>query len=257
MAEGRTYRRIVVFTTPTSGTGSLWRIATAFKPKDMPYVSFIDDCLRRGIAINDIKKEVFPEYGCFLFNQPHLFNFNQDFSDTQFILNFRDPRDMSCNQYFWVFSHPNPSMSEEALALHRDRVRKAGIDHFALEHDHRWFFENHILFATQDRLRARALVCSYIQLCFDTNGLIDRVAHTLGSTDTGLIERVKLGEHPSALAGANKWVGQKWEGADLFPGRARVELKALTYAVLTARYAKALAALQSMDDARYGFFYGA
>jgi hypothetical protein len=249
--------RIVLFTTPTSGTGSLWRIVQTFLPKDIPRISFIDDCLNRGIAINDIKKEVFPKHGCFLFNQPHLFNFNQDFSETQFVLNFRDPRDMSCNQYYWVFSHPNPSMTDEALAAHRDRIRTAGIDNFVLNQDHRSFFENHILFSSNPELMSKALVNSYIQLCFNTNGIIDRVAQTLGCTDIGLIERTKLAEHPSALAGANKWVGQKWEGADLFPGRARVELKGETFAKLTARYARALAALQSMDDSRYGFFYEA
>lgn len=248
--------RIVLFTTPTSGTGSLWRILKTFLPKDISSISFIDDCLNRGIAINDIRHEKLPESGCFLFNQPHLFNFNQDFSNTKFILNFRDPRDMSCNQYFWVFSHPNTSMTEEALAAHRERIKKAGVDKFVLEQDHRSFFENHILFSTKPDLIGRALVCSYIQLCFDTNGVIDRVAQTVGCDDVDLIARTKLAEHPSALAGANKWVGQKWEGADLFPGRARVELKSETFSNLTARYSRALAALQSMDEPRYSFFYG-
>lgn len=248
-------KRVIVLTTPTSATASLWRILDTFAPSDWPHILFIDQCLAQGMNLNQVPQLPLPERGLILFNQPHLFNFDQDFSDTHIVLNFRDPRDLSCNQYYWQFAHPKPELSDAALQAWRDKVREDGLDRYALGLDHNAFFQSHVRIAGMPELRERMTVTSYIQLCFDTSGVVERIARLFGREDDPRIEEIKQREHPSNLVSTNRWIGGKWEGADVFPGRARVEMQGATFTALTDRYRRVLDTLADLDDPRYRFFY--
>jgi len=248
-------KRLIILTTPTSGTLSLWRIVTRFLPENTNQGWFVDECLNQGISLEAIRKQSLPEEGCYLFNQPHLFNFDQDFSETQFILNFRDPRDMACNKFYWVFNHPS-ALSEEEQVKEQERIRTQGIDDYALSVDDRFLFASHIKILETPALLEKTLSVSYVQLCFDTDGVVERLANFFDVSDDGLINSSKLFEHPSSLMNSDQWIGGQWTGADVFPGRARVELKSSTFTALTDRYRKVLRCLRKLDDPKYRFFYG-
>lgn len=248
-------KRVVVLTTPTSATGSLWRIISQLAPAELEKVPFIDHCLSKGLTFDQIRKVELPQEGIFLFNQPHLFNFDQPLDDVQFILNFRDPRDMACNQYHWVFTHPNPSMTEAQLAERRARVKAEGIDKYVMKLDNRMVFGGHVRFAELEQLHGQAEVFSYTQLCLQSTDVVTRLAKLFGNTDDNLIKTLVAKEHPTGLGNNEGWIGNKWSGADIFPGRARVELKPETFEKQTRHYGKILEVLQKLDKPELAFFY--
>jgi hypothetical protein len=243
--------RTVVLSTPTSATGSLWRIIEALAPRDIKKVPFIDDCIQRGIGFDQIQQQTLPEEGCFLFNQPHLFNFDQDLSSTNFIVNFRDPRDLSCNQFHWLFMHDRPDLSEEE----RQRAIDQGIDDFVLSLNHKPLYRSHRIFNERVRQSSKSVITSYVQLCFEVPTVIERIANLFGCCDTKLMEALIERERPSGLPSNPAWIGRKWSGADIDPGRARIELKPETFELITAKYRSELDLLSNLDEPKYRLFY--
>jgi len=243
-----TAQKTVLLSTPTSATGSLWRIVQDLAPKPIKPCAAIDHYLRKGAALNDINSNPLPDgFDMYLFNQPHVFNFDQNLDDVRFIVNFRDPRDLCCNQYHWVFEHPVAPDMQEKMEQTRTRVREAGIDKYCLDANIAFFY-NKIMQLFEVVPREKILVVSYAQICLVSDELMDRLATFLGSTATpAQIEEIKKREFPSALQDNPGWASGKWVGADVLPGRARIELKRPTYLSLSQRYSKILKFMQDND----------
>lgn len=234
-------KKLILISTPTSATGSLWRIVQELCGKDLKACHVIDSYLNKGVEFNDIANKPLPDDAdVYLFNQPHLFNFNQDLSNCKFIVNFRDPRDLSCNQYYWIFEHPVAPEMEEQAKLTRQRVRELGISKYCENNDLNFFYESfYRLFSlvSEDRIH----VVSYAQMCLMSDHVITTVANFINSPlDQSEIQKIKEREFPSSLQENPGWVSGKWAGADLLPGRARIDLDYETYRKLSSRYARVL-----------------
>jgi hypothetical protein len=217
----------------------------------------IDKLVSEGKSHNDVKQYPLPAEGLFMFNIPYLFNFDQALDDIHFIFNFRDPRDLVCNQFAWEFSHPIAHLSEEELATRRKAIQEEGIDNYALRRDNRIMFEPLLRLYNQVKETNPVLISSYAQLCLGVTELVPKMATFLGQGSADQIKKLAEEEHPSALVDSKSWIGQRWAGSDVMPGRARLELRPETFAELTKKNADLLEELSAIDRPDYHYFYGA
>jgi hypothetical protein len=248
--------KVVIITTPTSATSSLWRIAKSFLPSDTYTEWPIDKLLGAGEPLESVKSYQLPERGLFLFNMPHLFNSEQDLDGIHFIFNFRDPRDLVCNQFHWEFSHPVAGLTDDQLEERRKKIKDEGIDAYVLRKDNSILFNPLLKLLDIVNPAKNCIFTSYVQLCLGTSVLIPVLSDFLGNTNDDLIGKLIASEHPSQLVNSKNWIGQKWAGSDVMPGRARVELKPETFDELTYRNIDLLKILSSLDNPLYSFFYG-
>jgi hypothetical protein len=162
-------------------------------------------------------------------------------------LNFRDPRDLACNQYHWVFQHPT-NKSEQETAEYRSAVLAAGIDQFVLKSN------NSILYSSIKNLWGRLhandpnmLLLSYNQLCLDFDNMLERIIRFL-EVDPATVDRARLElERTDNLKGNPQWIGQMWTGTDTLPGRYKRELTSDTIRVLDEKYAQDLKILRAFE----------
>lgn len=234
---------------------SLWRITKSLLPPETYTEWPIDKLLSSGLSLDEISKSCLPAEGLFMFNIPHLFNFNQKLDDIHFIFNLRDPRDLACNQYAWEFVHPMPNLTDDELNERRASILAEGIDQYVLRKDNRGSYEPLLKLLRQVKDSAPVFISSYAQLCVGITDIIPRLSRYLGNEDSDTVNRLIAAEHPSSLVHSNNWVGQRWAGSDVLPGRARVELKPETFAELTLRNADLLESLAELDRPEYRYFY--
>lgn len=242
------FRSCVFFTMPTSGTGSLWRVitaltagrATADKVAERHVLEGRGDALSHWVPA--------PRGHVYMYNTPHVVNAALLDPAVRLIVNFRDLRDLACNQYHWVFQHPMPGRSEAEIERRRAEVRAGGIDRYVLSIDNTVHMRGFL--ALEQRLREdreNVLLLSYAQLCLDFDGMIERLCRFLdvapGDVPRALIEAERAGN----LAGNPQWIGQQWAGCDVAPGRHREELRPETIALLDARYSASLALLRALE----------
>lgn len=250
MSSSNLQQSFVFLSTPTSGTGSLWRVISAIASK----ASFSLEKVAERFMIEGRAKELEswePESAGvgYMYNTPHVINRSISERRVRLIVNFRDPRDMACNQYHWVFQHPDGSRTPEQLEQHRTLVRQAGIDAFVQKNDNNIQFAQFL--ALRDQLskvdEAEILVLSYAQLCLDFDRLVLRVADFLGVADTeipwGELDR----ERTENLSANPEWIGQKWTGTDTSPGRYRNELSQVAIAHLDEKYRDVLSFLRRIE----------
>ncbi len=243
-------RSVILLSTPTSGTGSLFRSAVAVAGPAFRPLRWVDEFHREGRMAELPQAVPPPADHLILFNAPERFNHRMRLGAYRFILNARDPRDLVCNQYHWQFSHPSPQESAEETAARRARVAAEGMDAFALRVDNTAYLRG-ILEAARRIAPPDRLFIGYAMYCLHFDLVAERLAAFFGGTVQGLerpqrkaLER----ERVENLAGNRFWVGQHWPGADTAPGRHREELRPETIAALTARYAWFLEFLKAIDD---------
>lgn len=238
----------VFLTMPTSGTGSLWRIITAIGG---PYYKQLKIAEQLEVAG---KQSEIPEWKpeergyLYMYNTPHFINKNLSSPSVKLITNFRDPRDLACNQYHWAFQHPMLGKSQEYIENYRKSVAEEGIDRFVARQDNNVLFRS--LRALAPRLESEdqnVLRLSYSQLCLDFDRMLDRLITFLevprDSVPWETLEKeraVNLQKNPS-------WIGQIWSGSDIMPGRYRKELKPETIAAVDDRYRQNLQFVRSLE----------
>lgn len=242
---------VVLLSTPTSGTGSLWRLVSAIASARGYSCEEVADRYFASGNIEEMRSWVpEPNGWAYLYNTPQFVNAKLADPGIRLIVNFRDPRDMACNQFHWVFQHPDPSLSEDELQRYRSDVRTMGIDQYVRHVDNNALFRQ--LFELKDRIGRHShdpntLVVSYAQLCLDFDSVTDRICDFLGvnrsDVPVELIER----ERVDNIAGNPHWIGNVWSGADLCPGRHRRELSAETIETLDDRYRDTLAFLRGIE----------
>jgi hypothetical protein len=222
---------------PTSGTGSLWRIITTIAGDAYRAIKIAEilESSGRGAEIPNWVPE--PTGHLYMYNTPNYVNENLANPALKLITNFRDPRDLACNQFHWAFQHPMANRTDAEIETFRAQVREQGIDHFVASRD------NNILFKSLRALASRVqpadpnvLNLSYSQLCLDFDNLLERIITFLDiprdSVRWDLLERertVNLEKNPA-------WIGQFWSGTDIMPGRYRKELRKETIAILDQKY---------------------
>ena len=248
-------KRVIVITTPTSATSSLWRIIASFFPSSAQRYWVVDKVIESGGTLADVPSEELPPEGAFLYNIPHLVNPNE-LADpsTLIVLNFRDPRDLVCNQYHWEFCHPNPHISESELEAKRQHIASYGLDAYALTKDNRGLYEPIIECFDSPLLAPKVYTSSFTRLCLDVESIYTDLCYIFGQNPADYAELMRM-EHPANLVKSRAWIGSKWQGADFLPGRARIELMPETFKQLTIKYSGLLDRLRNMDDPRFEYFY--
>ena len=241
----------IFLTMPTSGTGSLWRLLSAIARPAYEPIKIAEQYEAAGRGKELVSWQPEPTGKIYMYNTPHYVN--PAFADLKFklITNFRDPRDLACNQFHWSQSHPMPNRTEEEIQAHRTNILAAGIDAFVLKTD------NNILFRSLRALDQRVLKpgpetlnISYAQLCLDFDEMVARIIAFLGIDPAGVRrDQIEL-ERTVNLKHNPNWIGQLWTGTDIMPGRHRGELKPETIRALNDKYRDNLKFVRGLEVPR-------
>lgn len=238
---GAVNNSFVFLATPTSGTGSLWRLISIFSEAKYKLLKISEQ-----YALQD-KLEDLPSWRPesaghgYMYNTPHINCEALEDPSIRLIVNFRDPRDMACNQYHWVFQHPDHTKTPEQLETRRKEVMDLGIDQYVRAVDNRIHFN--AFRKIEGRLKSdseNVLILSYNQLCLGFDDLVERLRKFFGvPSDQVPWNRVEV-ERVDNLKSNPSWIGQIWQGADVQPGRYLQELTGETVKILDDKYGDVL-----------------
>ena len=250
---------VLFVSTPTSGTGSLWRLLSAMTCGMLQPVKISEQYMIEGRL--DALTQWVPEATgkLYLYNTPHLWPIGCDVSALKVMINFRDPRDLSCNQYQWAFQHPMIGKTDEQIAIYRENIAKKGIDGYVSMLDNRPLFKAIFDIVSKKHLfgEHKLLVMSYCQLCLRFEELVRDVQDFLGVVITEDMQKLIDLEHVDQLVHNPYWIGQMWYGTDTTPGRYKDELQPQTIALLNDTYHDVLEVLKSADKAMFKHYYEA
>jgi hypothetical protein len=171
------------------------------------------------------------------------------------IINFRDPRDLLCNIYHWVFQHPVLDKTPAQVAEMRVKVAVGGIDKYVREWGGQGIF--HSLRAIETRLKADEpdiLKLSYAQICLDFDNVVEKLINFLGVARDAVDWPAVEGERTSNLSQNPRWIGRAWKGTDTMPGRYRHELQPETVAALDQKYGDILKFFRSLEAPAFRHF---
>ena len=234
-------KSIIYVTTPTSGSQSIWRILTALLP------NYKHADITPSTKLSDLASE----NHIYLARGIKQLEGGLASKDFRYIGNFRDPRDMLCNQYYWLVQHPATNQDAETAAKtleHRKKRFDGGIDSSVLR------VKNDSVFTSVFEIQRHAeqypndvLFISYAQLCCAFDLMVSRLAAFLETPVEGRAKQLVELERTDNLASNPKWIGNQWFGTDIMPGRFRTELKPETIAALNHRFSEALDRLKSLE----------
>lgn len=250
--------RKILLSTPTSATGSLWRILHKIDNLASG-VSVVDEFLKSGDKPSNLRSHIFDKAdGLYLFNQPRFFNYDfySPSSERKIVVNFRDPRDLLCNMYYWQFIHPSKRSPEEN-ERYKSVLLERGIDWFCESQDFSENFHDLLNFIHTHRLNENLLICSYAQMCFSVEEVVLKLIKFfhIDTVDSVKLSKICDEEHPSFLLKFKPGISHSWAGSDFVPGRARVELKPATFKKLSSKYEKYLTIMKELDNSKFAFFY--
>jgi hypothetical protein len=221
---------IEFLTTATSGSQSIYRVL-------MEYSKLLEDDLDliRGSMMKGFKGVV-PE--------------------NKYVINIRDPRDIWCNQYYWLVQHPAPS---EDVRLARKARYDKGIDSSVLKNARVFTSDSaakQILnLVSHHRNKKNVCFISYAQLCMKFEEMILRLNKFLLITPTPEIMKVINLESPAGLESNDKWIGKDWAGCDIMPGRYKNELKSDTIQELNEILRSYLESIKSVEIEELKYLY--
>jgi hypothetical protein len=248
-------RTVILLSTPTSATGSIWRACQALGTgRYKPEVG------RHGLSAarpRGTRSAWMPqEHGrVVLCNWPHLLDTAGDLSRWRFVVNTRDPRDLACNQYHWKMVHPSPGDRPGDLEARAEAARSLGIDAFALRAGNRELYRG-LRELTERAPRENWIFLGYALWCLRFDEAVARLARFMGVDLAALPAPKREAVMRERVPEGNpRWIGQRWEGADTAPGRHRRELRPETVAALTAKYAEELRWLRDIDDPAMAALY--
>ena len=240
---------IVFLSTPTSGTASLWRIINLLCPSHAQRIKIAEDLFNAGRGDELASWVPEPMGHIYQYNAPQVANLHLADTPAKLIVNFRDPRDLACNQFYWAQQHPIIDKTEQEIAAFRARVLEQGIDRYVLGVD------NNVLFKAFQAIGSRiangrddTLVVSYAQLCLDFDAMVRRIAAFVGMEEEKIPWPALEPMRAANLTSNPNWIGHKWSGSDAQPGRFRGELQPATIAVLDERYTAVLAYLRHLEQ---------
>ncbi len=239
-------RSVIFLATPTSATGSIWRILQILAHGKYTPLHFTNSYYQAG-RVEDVRHAVPPEKnGIFLINTPQFFNRGLDLSKYRMILNIRDPRDLGCNQFHWEFQHPSPTKTEEELQAQRDRVSKLGVDRYSLDRDYNVFYDS-FYHVVRNCPEDDYMFATYAGVCMAFDLFVERLSRFLGVTPNEEQKKLLELERADNLQDNPQWIGQEWKGSDTAPGRFMHELSPETIDILNKRYTKILDFLAEHD----------
>ncbi|WP_136483227.1 sulfotransferase domain-containing protein [Vibrio sp. H11] len=236
----------IYLTTQTSATDSMLRIFTTIQNSSFDDAKYIDKFLSKN-SVDALKDADLPSDGnLHRFNLPTMFDVGKVHDEHKLIINYRDPRDHFCNVYHWRFSHPVRGESEEQRELRLSELRKKSVDDFVLEQANTKYYEN-IVKALTELDPKKFSVLTYARLCLGFDSFISKSADFLECELTKEIRDNLEVERIDNLSDNPRYIGNKWAGADVCPGRYKRELKPETINILNQRFEKVLAVMAEHD----------
>lgn len=252
-------KSILVVSTPTSATGSLWRMVSALAKSAGYHCVKISEQYDLEGRIKELTSfQPNPEGFCYLYNTPHIWSGAIELDRLKVLINFRDPRDLVCNQFHWIFQHPMPGKTAAEIAEIHNRTRQNGIDQFAIDARTDGYFKafrHDFEYFSRPRPDDNLVRLSYNQLCLDYDGVVLKLRSLIEGADYRACHDEIERERPEKLSANPVWIGKIWEGADISPGRHKRELKPDTISILTDRYLSLLNELQLLDDPQFSDYY--
>lgn len=241
------FKSVIYLTTPTSATASMWRIFTTLTSGYYEHLRITDTYYESG-KLSELLNVAPPQTNnLILFNTPNFLSKKVSSDNYKFLINIRDPRDLVCNQYYWALQHPVPNLSADEIEARHKKLLEIGIDNFAKNKDNLFYYQRIMEIVRSSPKEAYQFV-TYAQLCMDFDNFIKRSADFLNVeiTENHLasldIERIdKLGANPA-------WIGNQWQGSDIWPGRHKRELKTETITKLNFQYREVLDFLREFDE---------
>lgn len=244
---------VVFFTTQTSATASIWRILQRIDRSARSIRLLGHEIFLNGPEVDFSWREIpadgyLVEANCrFDLGDPH------DLHVRNFMVNFRDPRDRICNEFMWNLVHPEtrdePRESIEARAA---KLLEAGIDHWVTTHwrpgplaghDYYNLFLRNVVKIPE----AHRTINTYARLCLDYDSFVERCCSTLGVALTPGLKAALEIERTDKLDQNAAWIGNRWNGSDVMPGRYKRELKPETIALLSEKYKPVLHVMAKLD----------
>lgn len=237
----------IYLTTQTSATDSMLRIFCALLGKDFVDAKYIDNFLSAH-PIAELKNAELPLDGhLHRYNLPPYFDVNKIKSQHKLVINYRDPRDHFCNVYHWQFNHPVRGESETEKERRLEILAETTIDQFVLEKANTKYYES-IIKSLTSLNKDDFVVLSYARLCLDFDSFLSKAAGffnvELNDTKRNALEV----ERVENLSSNKQYIGNKWGGADVGPGRYKDELKVETIEELNKRFKYILQIMAEYDD---------
>jgi hypothetical protein len=250
---------VVFFTTQTSASASIWRIMLHLQKhaerQGLPArgIRHLGHEVHVGSLPNDFNWGQLPfEDTVIHHNVIHLTNGVVQPAAMQFVVNFRDPRDVLCNQFYWTTYHQAFEESDDAFAERIKKVNEKGRDQWILERLPKDpsapdVYYNKFLAAVDAIPASQRVIASYARVCLGFDSFVERVAKPFGVKLTAELWADLAPERPEGLADNPQWIGTQWVGGDTAPGRFKRELKPETLHALNANYGDVLRRMARLD----------
>ncbi|MGP7735213.1 sulfotransferase domain-containing protein [Oceanimonas smirnovii] len=238
-------KTIVFLTTQTSATSSIWRIIKKLTGDRYKLIGF--DPNKKNIAGEHF--EFIPkENTIFLHNRPDYLKFFDTPSDYKFIVNFRDPRDRLCNSYYWMQQHPHlPGEAKKDIEARAAKIQEKGINSWVTENVNPKY-ERSILSFVKKLKSEDYCVCTYASLCLDFDNFIFNIAKFLDIKLEDDHWKMLENERVENISSNSQWIGDKWKGSDVMPGRYIRELNNKTINYLGEVYDDILRDMATIDQ---------
>lgn len=237
-------RKSVIFaTTKTSASGSIVRILKKIASHEYTVVGFGSELdAVGGVSRSKIPKENF----IVLHNQTKNLKDIPEFEDYKYLINFRDPRDRMCNSFYWMQQHPQPGDTQGSLRQRAEKIKYQGIDDWVINNTN--IGHEHQLMSFVDSLPEKSYcISTYAGLCLDFDRFIQKIADFIGVELTEEHWRNLENERIESLDQNKQYIGNKWKGSDVMPGRFKNELSEATIKNLNTSYFSILRSMAKYD----------
>lgn len=243
---------VVFFTTQTSATASIWRILRTINDGVRKIRSLGHEAFLSG-SKTDFKWSDLPAEDYLIeANCHHDLGAMRDIAVRRFIVNFRDPRDRICNEFMWNLIHPKTKDEpQEQIEARAAEMLAEGMDKWVMsrfagpltESDYYNLFMRNVR-KIPDGSRS---ILTYARLCIDFDSFVEKGCGALGVALTPALKEALEVERTEKLDQNNAWIGNRWKGSDVMPGRYKRELSAETIAFLSEKYAPVLRMMARLD----------
>jgi|AntDeeMinimDraft_4_1070355.scaffolds.fasta_scaffold02270_2 hypothetical protein len=237
-------KSVIFATTKTSASASIMRIIYKLAGDQYEVIGFGPDAIERvgGIKRLDIPKE----NHIVLHNQPQFLKLQKNPNDYFYIVNFRDPRDRMCNSFYWMQQHPQPGDTKEDIEKRAIKIKNQGIDDWVRSNvniNH----ESHLISFLDTLPKENYCVSTYAGLCLDFDGFVKKMASFIGVDLTNKHWELLECERVESLNKNKAYIGNKWSGSDVLPGRFRNELDQSVVRFLNNAYFGVLRSMARYD----------
>ena len=237
-------KSIIFATTKTSASASIMRILSKLAGDNYEVIGFGPENIGR---VGGVKRLNIPkENHIVLHNQPQFLRLQKKKDDYLYIVNFRDPRDRMCNSFYWMQQHPQPGDTKEDVERRALRIQKKGIDDWVknninIEH------ESQLMAFIDSLSNEKYCIATYAGLCLGFDKFVKKISDFISVKLTDEHWEALESERVEGLKKNKAYIGNKWSGSDVLPGRFRNELHTSTISALNNAYYDVLKSMASYD----------